>query len=134
LGATAGLRAFSSWGNPLDTSLDVRGFAGAGISSYLLVLLDDSPVNDLDSGLVDWSLVPIERIDRIEIQRGHVPPLYGDTGLGGGVHLFTSPFASSPTPNVSVAGGSAGNRRGAPQSDAPLEHSARGLFHIARRA
>ncbi|PYT13600.1 MAG: hypothetical protein DMF51_10380 [Acidobacteria bacterium] len=123
LGATTGLRAFSSWGNPLDTSLDVRGFAGAGISSYLLVLLDDSPVNDLDSGLVDWSLVPIERIDRIEIQRGPVSPLYGDTGLGGVVHLFTSPFASSPTSNVSVAGGSAGERREALSYDAPFDHS-----------
>ena len=53
------------------------------------MLVDGVQVNDVDSGLVDWNLLPLDRIRRVEIQRGPASALYGDTGLGGVIHLLT---------------------------------------------
>ena len=61
LGATAGLHSFSPFGNPQEFGLDVRGFTGGGFTSYFVVLVDGVQVNDVDSGLVDWNLLPLDR-------------------------------------------------------------------------
>jgi iron complex outermembrane receptor protein len=112
LSATPGLHGFSPWGNPQDFGLNVRGFTGAGFTSYLVVLVDGAQVNDVDSGLVDWNLLPLDRISRVEIQRGPASALYGDTGLGGVVHLFTDTAGPDPATSLSLIGGEHGETQG----------------------
>lgn len=109
LEATVGIHGYSAWGNPFDVALDARGFTGGGYSSYYLVLVDGVPLNDLDSDLVDWNQLPLDRIQRVEIQRGVSSSLYGDSSLAGVIHLFTGPNDRSAT-SLSASGGSFGEK------------------------
>ena len=115
-----GLHLFSQWGNPYDFGLDGRGFTGGGQSSYVLLLVDGIPVNNLDSGLVDWNLVPLENVENIEMVRGPTSTLYGDVGLAGVVQILTRTPAQHPGSWATFAGGSHG------QKEAGLGHAAAG--------
>ncbi len=109
---SAGIHQFTAFGNPLDFGMNARGFTGGGTSSYLLVLVDGVPVNDLDTSLVDWNLVPLDRVERIEVQRGPASAAYGDNALGGVVHVFTTPVPDGGTTSLEGGGGSFGERHG----------------------
>ena len=53
----------------------VRGFYGGGEAEYVLLLVDGRPVNDIETGVVDWELVPLggRRARRDPPRRGLVP-------------------------------------------------------------
>ena len=67
----------------------VRGFYGGGEAEYLLLNVDGVPVNDLNTGLINWNLVSISDIKRIEITRGGGSAIYGDLALGAVVNVIT---------------------------------------------
>lgn len=71
-----------------DTSIDMRGF-GEGASSRTLVLLNGQRLNPLDSINVDWGLVPLDSIERVEIINGSGSVLYGDNAVGGVINIIT---------------------------------------------
>lgn len=75
-----------------DTAIDMRGF-GEGSAQRVLVLLNGRRLNPLDSASVDWSQVPLGRIERIEIRHGSGAILYGDNAVGGVINLITSDAA-----------------------------------------
>lgn len=54
-----------------------------------LVLVDGIPVNDGVTGAVNWSLIPPEAVDRIEVVRGPMSALYGSGAMGGVIHIIT---------------------------------------------
>ncbi len=110
LATMTGLNSFTAWGNPLDFGLDPRGITGGGFSSYLLVLVDGMPVNDIDSALVDWNLLPTDQIWQVEVQRGPGSALYGDMSLGGVVNVLTEPLRAGSITSLSSAGGSFGDQ------------------------
>ena len=60
--------AVSPFGNPQEFGLDVRGFTGGGFTSYFVVLVDGIQVNDVDSGLVDWNLLPLDRQPQMRLK------------------------------------------------------------------
>ena len=60
----------------------VRGFYGGGEAEYLLLNIDGIPANDLNTGLINWNLVSVSDIKRIEITRGGGSAIYGDLALG----------------------------------------------------
>lgn len=95
-------------GRGRDPIIASRGFYGAGEAEYLVVLVDGQPINDLETGLVNWNLVPINNLERIEISRGASSPLYGDAALGGVINLMTRNVGESRT-EVSVDGGALGS-------------------------
>jgi outer membrane receptor protein involved in Fe transport len=72
----------------------VRGFYGGGEAEYVLVMVDGRPLNDLQSGLVAWELVPPLAVERIEVVRGSASALYGDAAIGGVVNVVTDPHAT----------------------------------------
>lgn len=100
--------------NPI---VSARGFYGGGEAEYNIVLLDGLQINDLETGLVDWNLVPLQNIESVEIARGGASPLYGDAALGSVVNIITRGDLT-PRTSASLSGGSfssfnAGfNRRG----------------------
>ena len=49
--------------------MDLRGF-GEASPANLLVMVDGRRINQADLSGVDWTLIPLERIERIEIIRG----------------------------------------------------------------
>lgn len=71
-----------------DTALDMRGF-GDGAAQRTLVLLNGQRLNPLDSTSVDWGLVPLDSIDRVEVMSGSAAVLYGDNAVGGVINIVT---------------------------------------------
>lgn len=66
-----------------------RGSFGGGETEYLRVFMDGSPVNDMRTGLVESSQIPISSIDRIEVSRGGASSLYGDAAIGAVINIIT---------------------------------------------
>ncbi|MBU6189676.1 MAG: TonB-dependent receptor [Betaproteobacteria bacterium] len=90
-----------------DTSVDLRGF-GEGANLRTLVLLDGLRLNPIDTDSVDWGLVPLEAIDRIEVMSGSGSVLYGDNAVGGVINIITDPQRTG----TSVQTGIGSNRSG----------------------
>lgn len=85
----AGLNVMPLYGSiGADTSIDMRGF-GEGASSRTLVLLNGQRLNPLDSISVDWGLVPLDSVERVEIIHGSGSVLYGDNAVGGVINIIT---------------------------------------------
>jgi len=76
-----GLRDYGSTGSIQNIS--VRGSG----SSQILVLLDGQALNSSRDGGVDWNLVPLASIERIEILPGSGGSLYGSSALGGVINI-----------------------------------------------
>ena len=70
----------------------IRGVASEGT----LILLDGIPLNGSYSGLVDFSSLALDNIDRIEIMKGPASSLYGANAVGGVVNLITKSRAGKP--------------------------------------
>lgn len=90
-----------------DPIVNARGFYGGGEAEYLLVLVDGKPVNDLETGLVNWNIVPLAGAEAVEVVRGASSSLYGDASLGGVINIITSTPAA-PKSVLSLEGGSYG--------------------------
>lgn len=85
----AGLLSRSSFGNNAARSvIDIRGFGATGTQNTL-ILLDDKRLNDIDQSAINYSALPIENIERIEIVRGAGGVLYGDGAVGGVINIIT---------------------------------------------
>jgi len=76
----------------LDATVDLRGF-GDSAGSNTLVLLDGVRLNPIDASGIDWSAIPRESIERIEIIRGSGAVLYGDRAVGGVINIITDKSA-----------------------------------------
>ena len=92
---------------PESAIVDFRGFNnGGGNGQRLLVLVDGRRVNEADSSFVDWALIPLENIERIEIVRGPASAVYGDNAVAGVIQVFTK---TGEGPLAVSAGGSVGS-------------------------
>jgi iron complex outermembrane receptor protein len=75
-------------GTGKNVSLDIRGFGETGLLNTL-VLVDGRRVNEIDLSGVDWTQIPLDQVERIEIVRGAGSVLYGDNATGGVVNIIT---------------------------------------------
>jgi vitamin B12 transporter len=82
-------------------SVSLRG----STSSQVLVLVDGIRLNSSRDGMVDFSLVPLENIDRVEIVRGGSSTMYGTGAIGGVINIITKK-ARKPAISLNVANGS----------------------------
>lgn len=85
-----GVMVQSHWG--LDTPpRRVVSLRGVGPEqSRTLILIDGVPVNNPNNNWVEWSKIPKENIERVEIVRGPTSSLYGSSALGGVINIVTS--------------------------------------------
>ncbi|MBW2269856.1 MAG: TonB-dependent receptor [Deltaproteobacteria bacterium] len=87
-----GLFVTSTTSNPAGVQVEARGFNNGGaLGSSLLVQVDGRRVNEADTGNTDWSLIPLDQIEAIEIVRGPVSAIYGDNAVGGVINIRTLP-------------------------------------------
>jgi vitamin B12 transporter len=101
-------------------------------SAHTLVLLDGVILNDAVLGGFDWSSLPLDGVERVEVARGPFSAVWGSSAVGGVVQLVTR------TPDrlagaLRLEGGSDGYRRGGLSAAAPLGALAVDLAGHARR-
>jgi outer membrane receptor for ferrienterochelin and colicins len=75
----------------LNGQVNIRGSSGyvQGLGSRVLLLVDGVPANQGDRGGINWDLLPLERVERVEVVKGAGSSLYGSAALGGVVNLIT---------------------------------------------
>ena len=107
LGQEAGILTRSLYGNHgTGATVDIRGF-GAASTQNTLILLDGRRLNDVDLSSVDFSIIPLQSIERIEITRNSGAVLYGDGAVGGAINIITRQPEKTGTSTFVKAG--AGN-------------------------
>ena len=93
------------YGNGKSSAVDIRGFGETGPLNTL-VLVDGRRVNEIDLSGVDWSQIPLDQVERIEIVRGAGSVLYGDNAVGGVINIITKKPEKPFSAKAEVAGGS----------------------------
>lgn len=71
-----------------NATIDIRGW-GETASANSLVLLDGFRLNKPDMSGPEFSIIPPNRIERIEVVRGGAGVLYGDQAVGGVINIIT---------------------------------------------
>lgn len=93
-------------------TVDLRGF-GETASLNTLVMIDGRRINQADLSGVDWTLIPLDRVERIEIIRGsRGSVLYGDNATGGVVNIITQKGTKDWLVKTALSGGSYGTYQG----------------------
>ena len=101
----AGINTRNSSGSP-DVSIDMRGFGMSG-DQNTLVLLDGQRMDDIELTSVRWSSIPLDAVERVEIERGGGAVLYGAGATGGTINIITrSPIAGEKNADVAADYGS----------------------------
>jgi len=89
LSQQAGIGTRDLYGNnAAGATVDLRGF-GANATQNTLILLDGRRLGDADLSGVQWSAVPLEQIERVEIVRGGGAVQFGDGATAGVINIIT---------------------------------------------
>ncbi|HWC74186.1 MAG TPA: TonB-dependent receptor [Gemmatimonadales bacterium] len=91
----------------LNGQINIRGSTGyvQGLNSRVLLLVDGVPMNEGDRGGINWDLVPVDQIERVDILKGAGSSLYGSSALGGVVNLTTRDVPTGVHERVRFTGG-----------------------------
>jgi outer membrane receptor for ferrienterochelin and colicins len=91
----------------LNGQINIRGSSGyvQGLNSRVLMLVDGVPMNQGDRGGINWDLLPIDQIERVDILKGAGSSLYGSAALGGVVNLTTRDVPEGVHGRVRLTGG-----------------------------
>lgn len=68
--------------------VDLGGF-GETSAANVVVLIDGRRVNSPDLSGTDWTQIPLDQIERIEVMHGGGATLYGDGAVGGAINIVT---------------------------------------------
>ena len=94
------------YGNGTKVAVDMAGF-GEQAALNVLVLIDGRRVNDVDLSGVDWSQIPLDQVERIEVIRGgSAAVLYGDNATNGVINIITKKGKGRPEAKLETRYGS----------------------------
>lgn len=114
LKSVAGFSTYDDLGSPYKLNLSSRGFYSSpvvGLPQGVAVFLDGVRMNEPEASQVNFDLLPMDHINRIEILSGN-GSLLGRNALGGAINLVTARGAGPTSGTVEVSGGSFGAARG----------------------
>ncbi|OIO71279.1 MAG: hypothetical protein AUJ58_00720 [Zetaproteobacteria bacterium CG1_02_55_237] len=106
---SAGITVRDTSGTGAKAVIDLGGF-GDSAASNKVVLIDGRRISNPDLAEADWTQIPLDQIERIEIVHGGGSVLYGDGAVGGVINLITRVPQSGG--EVRLAGGSFGKQNG----------------------
>ena len=112
LQAQPGLSTYDDLGSAYKPTIVTRGFAASpvvGLPQGVSVFLDGVPVNEPDAGQVNFDLLPLRHLRRVEVLAG-TASLLGPNSLGGAVNLVTRHGGGAPGGEIELTGGSYGRR------------------------
>lgn len=112
LGLQAGFSTYDDLGSPYKLNVSSRGFYASpvvGLSQGIAVFLDGVRQNEPDAAQVNFDLLPLEHVKRIELLSGN-GTLLGRNALGGAVNLVTRSGEGPLAGEVEVMGGTQGAR------------------------
>ncbi|MBO5643100.1 MAG: TonB-dependent receptor plug domain-containing protein [Kiritimatiellae bacterium] len=86
LNKSSGVDIHSMGGNPLLTSIAIRGF-GDNAFSRIKFIFDGEHLNNVDMSTPNLTRIPLAGVERVEFLRGPNPVLYGDGAVAGVVKV-----------------------------------------------
>lgn len=109
LRSVPGVVLYDQVGNAYQPTVDLRGFNATPVPATV-VLVDGVRVNEADFGQVNWQLIPLSEVERVEILPGP-QTLYGPGALGGVISVTTKRGAGKPSGEAEFDAGSYGLKR-----------------------
>jgi outer membrane receptor protein involved in Fe transport len=109
----AGFSTYDDLGSPYKLNLSSRGFYSSpvvGLPQGVAVFLDGVRMNEPEASQINFDLLPMDHIQRIEVLSGN-GSLLGRNALGGAVNLVTSRGTGPTGANLELSGGSFGAAR-----------------------
>jgi iron complex outermembrane receptor protein len=103
-----GISLYDDLGSAFKPTLVSRGFTASpvvGLPQGMSIFVDGVPVNEPDAGQVNFDLLPLEHVSRVELLSG-TASLLGPHSLGGAINLVTRRGGSPLEGEIEVAGGS----------------------------
>ena len=110
----AGFSTYDDLGSPYKLNLSSRGFYSSpvvGLPQGVAVFLDGVRMNEPEASQVNFDLLPMDHIQRIEILSGN-GSLLGRNALGGAINLVTARGTGPTSGTIELSGGSFGAARG----------------------
>ncbi|MCX5707708.1 MAG: TonB-dependent receptor [Candidatus Omnitrophica bacterium] len=94
------------YGNNTKVSTDIRGFGEqAGVNT--VVLIDGRRINEVDLSGSDWTQIPLNQVEKIEVLRGSAGAvLYGENASGGVINIITKKGTGKPAWEIEAQAGS----------------------------
>src|SRR3954466_4490453 len=111
LGSQAGISLYDDLGSPFKLNLSTRGFnvgPVVGLPPGVSVFLDGVRQNEPDAAEVNFDLLPMEHIQRVELLSGS-GSLLGPNSLGGAVNLITRRGNGPLAAEAELSGGTYGS-------------------------
>lgn len=105
LAREAGVSLQSFNGSDKKAAVDIRGMGSTALSN-VIVVVDGVRQNASDMSGTDFSSIPLDQIERIEILRGSGAVVYGDGAVGGVINLVTKTPDDAPEKRVYASYGS----------------------------
>jgi outer membrane receptor protein involved in Fe transport len=114
LNTVAGFSTYDDLGSPYKLNISSRGFFSSpvvGLPQGVAVFLDGVRMNEPEASQVNFDLLPMDHIQRVEILSGN-GSLLGRNALGGAINLVTARGTGPTAGEVELSGGSFGAARG----------------------
>ena len=91
----------------IDNDPQIRGGSGFtfGVGSRVAIVVDGVPLLSGDAGRPEWSYIPVENIEQIEVIKGASSVLYGSSALNGVISVRSAYPRSKPKTSVNYSAG-----------------------------
>jgi iron complex outermembrane receptor protein len=108
----------------IDNDPQIRGGSGFtfGVGSRVAIVVDGVPLLSGDAGRPEWSYIPVENIEQIEIIKGASSVLYGSSALNGVINIRSAYPRAKPKTTINYSAG----QYSIPQSPAENWYKTRG--------